>query len=262
MNADHPSGLRAGAGPVARGHPPFAVFAVPIPAARYQEHGRAEWRFARSAGTGGFPCWLWCGPTGARGRLGGWLWRVGAGCRGAGDFSRNCATTLAPAGAGSSCRVRQGRVFAKWRNDPPARSRQRAGARPAEGRAQVAADVVFAKLRNNPPAGQAPPVGSARAGARRGEGQAQVTADVDFAKLRNVSGDTKTGPVAPLKTGPLMEEGRDGIGLAGDWPPCGCKRRRGRGCRHRRRWRRCFGCTVWAGGRGGSRRSWGAAGRR
>ncbi len=50
------------------------------------EHGRAEWRFARSAGTGGFPRRPWCGPTGARGRLGGWLWRVGAGCRGAGAF--------------------------------------------------------------------------------------------------------------------------------------------------------------------------------
>ncbi len=62
------------------------------------EHGRAEWRFARSTGTGGFPRRPWCGPTGASGRLGGWLRRVGAGCRGRGCFSRNCATTLAPAG--------------------------------------------------------------------------------------------------------------------------------------------------------------------
>ena len=62
------------------------------------EHGRAEWRFARSAGTGGFPRRPWCSPTGASGRLGGWLCRVGAGCRGRGCFSRNCATTLAPAG--------------------------------------------------------------------------------------------------------------------------------------------------------------------
>ncbi len=34
MNADHPSGRRAGAGPVAPRHLPFAVFAVPLPAAR------------------------------------------------------------------------------------------------------------------------------------------------------------------------------------------------------------------------------------
>jgi hypothetical protein len=55
----------------------------------------------------------------------------------------------------------------------------RAGARPGEGRAQVAADVV---LRN---CATTLSPGSTRAGARPGEGRAQVAADVVFAKLRN-----------------------------------------------------------------------------
>jgi hypothetical protein len=215
------------------------------------EHGRAEWRFARSAGTGGFPRRPWCSPTGASGRLGGWLWRVGAGCRRRGCFSRNCATTLAPAGAGSSRRVRHGRghdpaerqaqvtadvVFAKSRNDPPSgrTGTDRGGLgfceiaqRPCQrkdghssrwawflrNRATTPASAGagssrrvrhgrghdrgragtghgrhgFAKLRNDPGLrrGRLPPPGSARAGARPGERRAQVAADVVFAKLRN-----------------------------------------------------------------------------
>ena len=78
-----------------------------------------------------------------------------------------------PAGAGSSRRVRPagrttrgrtgagrgGRGFCEIAQRPSRRGRllspgsPRAGARPGEGRAQVAADVVFAKLRNDPPAG-------------------------------------------------------------------------------------------------------------
>ena len=157
------------------------------------EHGRAEWRFARSAGTGGVPRRPWCGPTGASGRLGGWLRRVGAGCRGRGCFSRNCATTLAPAGAGSSRRVRHGR-----------------GHDPAEGQAQVAADVDFAKLRNDPPAGL--PVD--RAGARPGEGRAQVAADVVFAKLRN-DPPAGAGSSRRVRPGRGTTRGRTGTGRGG-----------------------------------------------
>jgi hypothetical protein len=120
--------------------------------------------------------------------------------------------------------------------------RNRATTLPAEGRAQVAADVVFTKSRNNPPAGagssrrvrpgrghepgkdgqrsrrtwfceiaqqprpppgQAPPAGFGTGGAQPGEGRAQVAADVVFAKLRNNPG---------LRRGRLLPPGSARVG--------------------------------------------------
>ncbi len=153
MNADHPSGLRAGAGPVAPRHPPFAVFAVPIPAARYRstegQNGASRGAPAPAEGT-------------TRGRT-----STGHGRRGF------CEIAQRPS--------RRGRLLSP--------GSARAGARPGEGRAQVSADVVFAKLRNDPLAdppsrrGRLLLSGSARAGARPGEGRAQVAAAALF--LRN-----------------------------------------------------------------------------
>ena len=99
----------------------FAFFAVPILAARYRstegQNGASRGGLV-GGGTGGGPD---PGKGGHRLRR---TW-----------FLRNRATTLPP-GQASSRRVRPG-----------------PGHHPAEGRAQVAADVVFAKLRNDPPAG-------------------------------------------------------------------------------------------------------------
>ncbi len=200
MNADHPSGLRAGAGPVAPRHPPFAVFAVPIPAARYRSTEGQNGASRGAPAPADFRVGRGAVPQGRAADLGGWLRRVGAGCRGRGVLFAKLRNNPGPRRAGSSRRVRHGR-----------------GHDPAEGQAQVAADLDFAKLRNDPPAGfgtgggttrgrtgtgrggrgfceiaQRPSrrrrllsPGSARVGARPGEGRAQVVADVVFAKSRN-----------------------------------------------------------------------------
>ena len=142
-------------------------------------------------------------------------------------FSRNCATTL-PAGQAL----------------PPGSTR--AGARPGEGRAQVAADLDlrncattlppgllpgfgtgggttqgrtgtgrggrgFCEIAQRPSRRAAPP--SARAGARPGEGRAQVAADVVFAKLRN---DPPAGAGSScFGTGGGTTRGRRGTGRGG-----------------------------------------------
>ncbi len=127
--------------------------------------------------------------------------------QGRGAFSRNRATTPAFAGTPRSPhrgRTGTGRVsrgFAKSRNNPL--GPVRAGARPGERQAQVAADGVFAKSRNNPPAG------SGTGGARPGEGRAQVASAV---VLRNRA---TTLPLGPARAG--HDPGKDGHRSRRSW---------------------------------------------
>jgi hypothetical protein len=81
--------------------------------------GRAGLRFARSAITSSFPRPPRSGPAATGGRLGGWLWRVGAGCRGRGCFSRNCATTLGSSVRGHALRS-SARGYARCNSLAPA----------------------------------------------------------------------------------------------------------------------------------------------
>ena len=180
MNADDPSGTRAGAGPVAPGHPPFALFAVPIFAARCQgmegqngasrgapapAEGTTRGRTSTGHGRRGF-CEIAQRPSR---RV-----RPGRGHDPGKDgyrsrrtwFLRNCATTLPPGQA-------------------PLAGFGAGGARPGEGQAQVTADVVLRNCATTLPPGQAPPAGLGAGGGmsrgRTGTGRGGRV----FAKLRN-----------------------------------------------------------------------------
>ncbi len=222
MNADDPSGTRAGAGPVAPGHPPFALFAVPILAARCQgmegqngasrgapapAEGTTRGRTSTGHGRRGF-CEIAQRPSR---RV-----RPGRGHDPGKDgyrsrrtwFLRNCATTLPPgqaplagfgAGAGTTrgrtgagrgktwiCEIAQ-RPSRRGRLLPPGSAR--AGACPGEGRAQVAADVFLRNCATTLPPAQAPPVGFGTGGgtSRRRTGTGRG-GRAFFAKSRNDPG--------------------------------------------------------------------------
>ncbi len=216
MNADERRSSERAAGwcrPVAPRHPPFAFFAVPIPAARYRstegQNGASRGAPAPAEGT-------------TRGRT-----STGHGRRVFCEIAQRPSQRKDGHSLG-------GRGFCEIAQQPSGRGRllspgsTRAGARPGEGQAQVAADVVFAKSRNDPPAGagssrrvrpgrghdpgkdghrsrrtwflrncattlppgQAPVAGLTPAGCAAevtapGERRAQVVGDVFFAKSRN-----------------------------------------------------------------------------
>ena len=140
-----------------------------------------------------------------------------------------------PAGAGSSRRVRPGRGHDPGKDGHRSRRtwflRNRAttlppgqaplagfdpgGARPGEGRAQVAADVVFAKSRNNPPAG----AGSSRR-VRHGRGHdpgkdGHSSRRTWFLRNRATTLPPGQAPLAGLDTGGGTTRGRTGTGRGG-----------------------------------------------
>ena len=205
MNADHPSGRRAGAGPVAPRHLPFAVFAVPLPAARGRstegQNGasRGGLSLAASASAvvqshrGEWPTWGQA--VASRRRLQG----VGAFREIAQrpsqrkDGHRSRRTWICEIAQRPSRGVRYGRGairgrrgtgrgglgFAKLRNDPPAGFGTGRGT--TEGRTGTGrGGRGFCKIAQRP----SRRVRHGR-GHDPGEGSTQVVADVVFAKFRN-----------------------------------------------------------------------------